>query len=252
MPPADIEILTDPAAVAHAAADHFLSAVRAAAAQSRRYAVALSGGSTPKALYGLLAADSYRTRIPWDVVHVFWADERCVPPDSPDSNFRLAHDALLAHVPIPAGNIHRVRTEAGDCATAAAEYARELATWFNLASGVLPAFDLIWLGLGEDGHTASLFPGAPALEERAAPAVATPPGRLPPSVDRVTLTLPVLNAAHEVVFLVTGAAKAPVVRRVLAAPGAPGEPLLPAARVRPAGRLRWILDQAAARELESA
>ena len=160
------------------------------------------GRLDPKGLYRVLAQEPYRSQVPWELVHVFWGDERCVPPDHADSNYRLAYDALLSQVPLPETNIHRVPTEAGDCAEAAADYAQELVTFFHLERDALPRFDLVLLGVGDDGHTASLFPGKPALDERQALVVATPPGRLPPPVDRVTLTLPVLNAAAHVVFLV--------------------------------------------------
>ena len=250
--PADLEIIfaPDAAEVSRRAADLFVQATRQAAARYRTFTVALSGGSTPRGLYELLAQEAYRVQVPWELVHVFWADDRCVPPDHPDSNYRLAHDTLLAHVPLPETNIHPVHTATGDCAAAAADYAQELITFFNLQAGELPHFDLVLLGVGDDGHTASLFPDRPALEELAALAVATPPGRLPPPVDRVTLTLPVLNAAQHAVFLVSGTGKAAVVRRILAAPDtAEGAPL-PAQRVRPTdGRVTWIMDKAAGEAL---
>jgi 6-phosphogluconolactonase len=252
MHPADLELIVAPDAgeVSRRAADLFVQAVRQSAARYRSFTVALSGGSTPRGLYALLAQEPYRSDIPWELVHVFWADDRCVPPDQADSNYRLAHETLLAQVPLPETNIHRVHTETGDCAGAAADYAQELITFFNLEGRALPHFDLILLGVGDDGHTASLFPGRPALDEREALAVASPPGRLPPPVDRVTLTLPVLNAAHHVVFLVTGTGKAEVVRRILAPPDATEGELLPAQRVRPAeGRVTWILDKAAGEAL---
>lgn len=251
-PPADLEIIVAPDAgeVSRRAADLFVQAARQAAARYRTFTVALSGGSTPRGLYKLLAQEPYRAQIPWELVHVFWADDRCVPPDHPDCNYRLAHDTLLAHLPLPETNIHRVHTETGDCAGAAADYAQELVTFFNLEAGEWPRFDLVLLGVGEDGHIASLFPGRPALDEQTALAVATPPGRLPPQVDRVTLTLPVLNAARRVVFLVTGTGKAEMVRRILAGPETAEGASLPAQRVRPTdGRVTWILDKAAGEAL---
>ena len=249
---ADLEIIVAPdaAEVSRRAADLFVQAVRQAAARYRTFTVALSGGSTPRGLYELLAQAPYRSEVHWELVHVFWADERCVPPDHSDSNYRLVHDTLLAHMPLPETNIHRVHTESGDCAGAAADYAQELVTFFNLEGRALPRFDLVLLGVGDDGHTASLFPGRPALDEREALAVATPPGRLPPPIDRVTLTLPVLNAAAHVVFLVTGTGKAKMVERILAAPETTEGDLLPAQRVLPAdGRVTWILDKAAGEAL---
>jgi 6-phosphogluconolactonase len=246
--PADLEIIIahDAADLSRRAADLFLRAVRQAAAHYRSFTVALSGGSTPKGLYTLLAQEPYRSEVPWELVHIFWGDERCVPPDNADSNYKLAYDALLSQVPLPETNIHRIHAESGDCAQAAADYAQELITFFGLEHGALPRFDLMLQGVGDDGHTASLFPGLPALEEQRALVVASPPGRLPPPVDRITTTLPVLNAAEHVVFMVMGQGKAEVVRQILTAPDATPGDLLPAQRVRPAeGRLTWLLDKAA-------
>jgi 6-phosphogluconolactonase len=240
-------VCKDDAAVNRRAADVFVKMVQEATRREGRFTVALSGGSTPKGLYVQLTQAPYRERIPWSRVHLFWGDERCVPPYHPDSNFRLANDALLTHIPIPAANIHRVPTELNDCSKAAARYAHDLTAFFELQPGAFPHFDLVLLGVGDDGHTASLFPGMPSLEERHALAVATPPGRLPPSVDRVTLTLPVLNAAHCAVFLVTGQGKASLIKHILAPEsGGTHEQLLPAQRVHPLqGKVLWIIDEAA-------
>jgi len=243
----ELIVSRDAEQVSRRAADLFLRLAREAEARYRSFTVALSGGSTPKGLYARLAQEPYRTQVPWNLIHVFWGDERCVPPDDADSNYKLAADALLSQVPLPETNIHRVPTDPGDCAQAAADYAQELVTFFGLEGRALPHFDLILLGVGDDGHTASLFPGKPALDEREALVVASPPGRLPPPVDRVTLTLPVLNAARQVVFLATGAGKREIVNRILAGVDATEGDLLPAQRVRPAnGTLTWIIDQAAA------
>jgi 6-phosphogluconolactonase len=245
----ELVVCRDAAEVSRRAADLFVRLTTEADAHYRTFTVALSGGSTPKGLYALLAEEPYRTQVPWSLVHVFWGDERCVPPDHADSNYKLAYAALLAKVPLPETNIHRVPTERGDCAGAAADYAQELVTFFHLEGRALPHFDLLLLGVGDDGHTASLFPGKPALEERDALVVSSPPGRLPPQVDRVTLTLPVLNAARHVVFMATGVGKREIVTRILAGVEATEGDLLPAQRVRPAGgTLTWITDQAAAGE----
>ena len=242
----ELAVGRDAADVSRRAADLFLRLAREADARYRAFTVALSGGSTPKGLYARLAQEPYRTEVPWNLIHVFWGDERCVPPDHADSNYKLAYDALLSQVALPETNIHRVPTDTGDCAQAAADYAQELVTFFGLEGRALPHFDLLLLGVGDDGHTASLFPGQPALDEREALVVASPPGRLPPPVDRVTLTLPVLNAARHVVFLATGAGKREIVARILAGRDAAEGDLLPAQRVRPAdGTLTWIVDQAA-------
>jgi 6-phosphogluconolactonase len=206
-----------------------------------RFTVALAGGSTPRALYRLLADDKgpYRTRVPWESTHVFFGDERMVPPDDPESNARMAFEALLRHVPVPEEQVHRIRGENPDPERAAEEYEEMLRSTFRLAGRERPRFDLVLLGLGADGHTASLFPGDRALEERdrlVVPSTAPVPPR-----SRVTLTLPVLNNASSVLFLVSGATKAPAVQRVRR-----GENL-PAARVRPEnGALLWLCDRPAA------
>ena len=204
-----------------------------------RMTVALSGGSTPKHLYLLLASPDYQNRIPWGNVQVFWGDERCVPPDHPESNFRMAQEALLSQIEIPAENIHRMRGE-GQPQMAAAEYEEELQKFFGLNSGALPRFDLILLGIGEDGHTASLFPGSEALNETKHLVVAPFVAKL--NSHRLSLSLAVLNNAAEVWFLVTGGSKADAVKKVLS-----GSSDLPAARVHPVnGKLIWFITQDAA------
>jgi 6-phosphogluconolactonase len=213
-----------------------------AISQRGRFFIALSGGSTPRALYERLAGAPWRARIAWEHWRVFWGDERLVPPEDPRSNVGMAEQALLSKVPIPGTHVHRVPVDVDDRKAVARTYEEELRRAFALAEGVWPRFDVVLLGLGSDGHTASLFPHSPALEERQRLVVGTPPGRLPPPVDRVTLTLPVLNAARAIVFLVAGADKAPTLRRVLS-----GDQDLPAARVQSGdGELRWLVDAAAA------
>lgn len=240
---AEIIVAPDPVAWAQEAAQRFAELARKAAASRQRFSVALSGGSTPGKLYTLLGRESYRTEIPWEHVHLFWADERCVPPDDPGSNYRLVQETLLTQVSIPPENVHRVRGELGPQA-AAQVYERDLQDFY---CGPRPRFDLVLLGLGEDGHTASLFPGSPLLAERerlVAPAVASYQDR---PAQRVTLTLPAINTARQVLFLVTGSAKAGIVQTVLAGPA--GQ--LPAEQVRPtAGQLTWLLDAAAASLLD--
>jgi len=238
-----VRVLPDPEAVFRMAAEEVRAAARAAVERRDRFVLALSGGHTPRGLYALLAGDpAYRAAIPWDRTHVFWGDERHVPPDHPDSNYRMAREVLLDCVPLPDANVHRVFAEDGDAGRAAARYEQDLREFFRLEEAALPQFDLVLLGLGPDGHTASLFPGARALEEMTRLVVATRP---PASgADRITLTLPVLNHAACVTFLVAGADKAPVVRVVLEEN--PRDALLPAQRVRPVGRLLWLLDSAAA------
>jgi 6-phosphogluconolactonase len=237
----DVRVLPDAAALFHAAAAELSAAAAVAVARANRFTLALSGGRTPRGLYELLAKDAaYRDTLPWDRTHVFWGDERHVPPDHRDSNYRLARETLLDQVPLPAANIHRVPAEDPEAERVADRYERELRAFFTLDADGIPRFDVVLLGLGTDGHTASLFPGADALAETRRLAVATR-GPVPP-VERVTLTLPVLNHAACVVFLVSGADKAGIVRAVLEDSR---DPPLPAQRVRPVGRLVWLLDAAA-------
>ncbi len=160
---AELKICEDAAELARAAAEEITATAEAAIASQGRFTIALSGGSTPRPIYRLLAEEPYRGRIHWDRVHVFWSDERHVPPGHPDSNFGMAHDELLSKVPLPSGNIYRVRAEKPDAERAAREYEWTLRSAFNLDKGQVPRFDLVLLGLGPDGHTASLFPGSDAL-----------------------------------------------------------------------------------------
>jgi 6-phosphogluconolactonase len=245
-PRPDIRVCEDPAALARRGAEGFAELARRAVAARGRFAVALAGGSTPRGAYARLAAPPFSEAIAWDKLHCFWGDERCVPPGHPDSNYGMASAALLSKVPLPPGNIHRLRGEQADPERAAADYARDLADFFGLAEGGLPRFDLILLGLGEDGHTASLFPGTAALGETRRWVVANDVPHL--SAARLTLTFPVLNNAAHVLFLVSGVAKAAAFREI--ALGRPGAERLPAHRVRPAdGSLAWLVDRAAAGDL---
>jgi 6-phosphogluconolactonase len=227
------------------AAARFVRRSEDAVATRGRFTVALSGGSTPRSLYELLACAPWRKRIAWTATHVFWGDERCVPPDHRDSNYRMAYQALLAHVPIPVENVHRMRGEIEPSAAAeACEY--DVRAAFDLAPGKPPRFDLILLGLGDDGHTASLFPGTVALIEQGHWVVANWVEKL--NAYRLTLTPPVLNAAHEVIFLVAGAGKAGILSQVLHGERRPDR--YPAQVVQPTqGILVWLVDRAAAAEL---
>ncbi|PIQ83668.1 MAG: 6-phosphogluconolactonase [Candidatus Omnitrophica bacterium CG11_big_fil_rev_8_21_14_0_20_63_9] len=238
-----IRVFADLESLSREAAEQFVRLAQQQAQAGCRFSIALAGGSTPRRLYELLAGEPYRSRVPWASVHAFWGDERWVPPDHPDSNFRQAFSLLLTHVPLPAGNIYRVPTGSGDATLAAATYERTLRTFFKLQDGAWPAFDLVVLGLGEDGHVASLFPQSAALQEAHHAVTATTGGN--PNVPRVTLTLPVLNHAKHLVWLVAGAQKASVARDVLE--GADRAEELPAQRVRPThGEAMWLLDRAAA------
>jgi 6-phosphogluconolactonase len=229
-----------------AASEFFLRAIDAVGANGR-FTVALSGGSTPRGLYELLATDpAWRDQLPWERMHFFWGDERHVAPDHADSNFRMANDALLSVAPVPAANIHRIYGEAANAAEAASEYEDELRAVFQVAPGELPRFDLILLGLGTEGHTASLFPGTQALTENQCLVVSSWIGKL--FADRITLTPPVLNNAACVMFMVSGEDKATALKAILEGPYEPAQ--LPAQLINPTnGRLVWLLDRAAARSL---
>ena len=207
-----IIICRDNADLSERAAEEFVRLARQAIQLAGRFTVALSGGSTPKALYALLATPSFAQRISWNRAHLFWGDERCVPPDHPASNYRMVRECLLAHVQIPAVNVHRMAGEKTP-QIAALEYEAELKKFFELGDGALPRFDLILLGLSEDGHTASLFLGSTALNDHEHLVAAVYVDKM--NTYRLTLTLPVLNAGKEVVFLVAGASKAAIVKELL-------------------------------------
>jgi len=241
-----IEILPGAEALALRAADLTALAAQEGAAARGRFAIALSGGETPRAYYRMLARQQFSQKIPWRRVQLYWGDERCVAPEDPASNYGMAREAFIKHVPIPAENLHRVRGEdgAGNAALAYEKELRALAAKERPASE-LPVFDLVLLGLGLDGHTASLFPHSDALEveERFAVATAAPDG-----TPRVTVTYPVINAARRVWILVSGAEKAGMVAEVLEGLRVPQA--VPAQNVSPVhGHLTWLLDESAASEL---
>ena len=230
------EILADAPALARRVAEWMTAAALAAKGAFR---VSLSGGSTPKALYALLASDDFRSRFPWTRVSWYWGDERFVPPDHPESNYRMAREAMLAKAPVPPENIHPIPTD-GTPEDAARRYERTLQSAYGAPTldPARPLFDVMLLGLGTDGHTASLLPGDPTLEERTRWAVPVSHGR--PEV-RITLTFPAIESSRHVAFLVEGKSKAPTLAAIRA-----GESQLPAARVRPMGELVWFVDRAAA------
>jgi 6-phosphogluconolactonase len=228
-------------ALSHATAELFVAEAGKAAGDTGRFTVALSGGRTPRRAFELLASASYRDRVDWARVHVFWGDERCVPPDDERSNERMARQLLLDHVPVPASQIHPMRC-AGDPAAAAVAYE----TLLRRTLGSRAALDLVLLGLGDNGHTASLFPGTPVLAERTRWAADVYVAEQ--QMFRVTLTAPFINAAGCVAFQVAGAEKAQVVHDVVRGPRDPER--LPAQLIAPAaGRLHWLLDSAAAAKL---
>ncbi len=234
-----VRTFTDPEALGRAAADFFVTLAKQRIAAEGRFTVALSGGSSPKQLYAFLGSPSYRDAVSWPQAHFFWADERCVPPDHPESNYKLAFDTFLSGIHLPHANIHRIKGEEGPAA-AAQSYEEDLRNFFG-GPGV-PLFDLIMLGAGEDGHTASLFPGSASLHERTR--LALPVYLETPKPNRVTLTLPVLNHAAEVLFLATGRAKAGVVHAIVEN----GNPMrYPAGLVQPVrGNITWFIDRQAA------
>lgn len=237
MAKSDIKIFPDATALARAAATHIVELAQAAIALNKRFSVALSGGSTPEPMYRLLATPEFDRHIDWKYVHLFWSDERCVPPDHPESNYGLAWRSFIDHVPISMDNLHRILGEE-DPIVAAETYEQELKDHFKSS---LPHFDLVLLGLGEDGHTASIFPGSPAATEskRLVLAVQHPKS----NQWRITLTLPAINAASNVTFLVSGASKREILRIVRSGIKAPEE--IPASAVEPRhGRTAWMVDGA--------
>ncbi|MBN1884407.1 MAG: 6-phosphogluconolactonase [Candidatus Krumholzibacteriota bacterium] len=237
----DVRTRRDPASLGGAAADAFAEEILRDAAERTRIAVALSGGQTPRFFLRLLA-DRYAHRLPWDRIHLFWSDERYVPADDAESNYAAARVELIDRVPLPAANVHPVPVGKPTAAEAAAAYEKELRRFFSAgADTILPVFDLVLLGIGKDGHTASLFPGGEAVAEnvRWAVAASAPAGELP--ARRITLTLPVINNARRVWFLVAGADKRRALRRAL-----DGDASCPAALVRPRAGARWFVDRAAA------
>lgn len=235
--------------VSRAAADEFLRLAGEAIRADGAFSVALSGGSTPKRLYELLAneRDVYREKLPWDKIQFFFGDERHVSPDHADSNFRMANEAMFAKSPVPEENVHRVRAELSDASEAADEYEQTLRNVFHLADAELPRFNLVLLGMGADGHTASLFPGTPALNERERLFVANPVAKF--NADRLTLTLPVINNAAVCLFLVAGSDKTETLRRVL--DDEAQDATFPSQLIRPMnGELTWLIDEAAAGDLQ--
>ena len=237
-------VLPDPGTVAEATADRLVAAARTAIEERGIFRVALSGGGTPKQVYPLLLEPARRDAVDWSRVEFFWGDERTVPPDHPDSNFGVAYRMLISHLPnVRPDRIHRMPAEAPDLDAAALSHESELRLAFGARGDRPPAFDLVWLGMGPDGHTASLFPGSDGQDEDQRWVI----GTWAPFQDawRMTLTFPVLNAAREVLFVVTGPDKADALREIRA-----GGSQLPAARVDGAA-VEWIVDAAAAGEDES-
>jgi 6-phosphogluconolactonase len=243
----EIRCLADEEAVSRAGADLFGQLARRAVECRGRFMVALSGGSTPRRMFHHLAGDSFRDKVPWQQIEFLWGDERAVPPDHPDSNYRMAREAMLAKVPVPAERVHRMPADSGDLELAALEYEATIARLFGISpDGQPPALDLVLLGMGTDGHTASLFPHTQALEPGDRWVV---PNLIPElETHRLTLTAEIINHAACVLFLVKGADKAQRLAEVLEGPSDPDR--LPSQLIRPSpGRLIWLVDRAAAANL---
>ncbi|WP_158746776.1 6-phosphogluconolactonase [Acidisphaera sp. L21] len=232
-----VDISVDGDAVARRVAEWVLERALATAG---RFAWCLSGGSTPKTTFGVLASDAFRNRFPWDRTHIFFGDERFVPPDHPDSNYRMAREAMISHVPIPAEQVHPWQTIGTDPEHSALHYADTLKRFYgaDTLDPARPLFDVMFLGLGEDGHTASLFPGVAALKERTAWTAAVIGAKPEP---RLTLSYPVIDSSRVVAFLAAGEGKRDILAKALA-----GDTSLPAVGVKPIGELCWFTDKAAA------
>ncbi|MGB9199178.1 MAG: 6-phosphogluconolactonase [Terriglobales bacterium] len=244
MPPTrTIEILPTAADLFHAAAEEFVKVGRQAIGAQGRFAVALSGGSTPKSLYSLLAS-SYPD-FPWARTYLFFGDERHVPPTDPESNYRMVNESLLSKIAMPAQNVFRVKAELPDAAFAAADYETQLRRFFELKPNEFPRFDLILLGMGPDGHTASLFPDSEGLRESSKLVIANWVEKF--KTNRISFTFPLLNNAAEVMFLASGSDKSEMIHEVLEDKRTPP---LPSQQVQPTnGRLIWMLDESAAAKL---
>jgi len=237
-------IYPDKDTLSHAAAQHIVQIANESIVTHGRFTLALSGGSTPKTLYGLLGSEPHRSQIDWAQVEVFWSDERCVPPESEESNFHMAQEVLLNRVPLSPTQIHRMPADLPDRDAASRDYSLEIQKVFG--TNRVPSFDLLQLGMGPEGHTASLFPHQPSLHEQERLVMPVTVPKPPPP--RLTFTPPLLNAASHVLFLVTGADKADAIQAVLEGPYQPDE--YPAQIVRPTkGEVTWMLDTSAAEKL---
>ena len=239
----EIRILANGTAIARRAAQEFVQAAASGVREKGSFNVVLAGGSTPKALYSLLVNDpTLRSQVPWDKMHLFFGDERHVPPDHPDSNFRMATEAMISKSPMKPGQVTRIKGEYPDAGQAALEYEKALREYFKLKDGEYPRFDLVLVGMGNEGHTLSLFPGTKALHADGRIAVRNWVGKL--YAERITLTAPAASNAVQVIFMVTGADKAPALKAVLEGPFEPEQ--LPAQLLQPKnGKLLWLVDAAA-------
>jgi 6-phosphogluconolactonase len=246
----EVYILKDNAAIARRAAEEFVKMAQSAVQQHGSFSVALSGGSTPKLLYALLATDpELRGKLPWDKMQMFFGDERHVGPDDPQSNFKMASETMFNKAPLKPVQIHRMKGEYPDAEKAAQEYEQELRTHFHLREKELPRFDLVLAGMGDEGHTLSLFPGTKALHPEGRAVVRNWVGKL--AADRITATAPAVNNAGMILLMVAGKDKAPALKAVLEGPYEPEQ--LPAQLLQPTnGKLLWLVDEPAGSMLSNA
>jgi 6-phosphogluconolactonase len=246
----EVQVLPDGAAIARRAAERIVEAAAAAVKEKGVFTISLAGGSTPKALYSLLASDaSFRSQMPWGKTQIFFGDERHVPPDHADSNFRMASESMLSKVPLKPEQVNRVKGEYDDAEKAAKEYEQVLRSSFKLSAGQVPRFDVLLLGMGDEGHTLSLFPGTKALHDNGRLVVSNWIGKL--FTERVTITAPVANNSALAIFMITKADKALALKGVLEGPYEPEQ--LPSQLIQPAnGKVLWLLDTTAASQLSTA
>ena len=242
----DLAIYPDIDTLSQHAAQYIVGIATESIATRGRFTIALSGGNTPRKTYGLLGSDPYSSQIDWELVHIFWSDERCVPPDSPDSNYLMAHEELLSKISTPGLQVHRMPADMPDRDAASREYTDEMRRLFGTED--IPDFDLIQLGMGPEGHTASLFPHQASLHETQRLVMPVTVPKPPP--DRLTFTPPLLNAARNVLFLVTGSDKADALKAVIEGEYQPDE--YPAQIVLPPnGAVEWMVDSEAAKKLRA-
>jgi 6-phosphogluconolactonase len=243
----EVRILADGAAIARRAAELIVDAATVAVRERGVFTISLAGGSTPKALYGLLATDpGFKSRMPWGKTQFFFGDERHVPPDDPDSNFRMANESMLSKVSLKPEQVYRIKGEYEDAEKAALEYEQTLRSYFKLSPGQLPRFDVLLLGMGDEGHTLSLFPGTKALHDNGRLVMSNWIGKL--YTQRVTITAPVANNSGLAIFMITKADKALALKGVLEGPAEPEQ--LPSQLIQPKnGKLLWLLDTTAASKL---
>ena len=238
--PFEIIIKENPAGLCRAGADILFNEIKSSIKRQNAFTLAVSGGSTPRVMHRLLAKEPYRGAVPWEKTHLFWVDDRCVPLSDKASNYGAALKDFLEKTPMPPDRIHPMPTAISP-SEGADRYQKDLKTFFHPGGKGFPVFDLVFLGIGTDGHTASLFPGHKALDEKEKWAIAVKGGK--PNVNRLTLTFPVLNSAKKIVFLVSGKGKAEILGRLLGGKGTS----LPAQRIKPAeGKLIWLVDRDAA------